>query len=349
MYYREAEEEFIKILEEEKITYNTNFLHVFLDVLSEICNYTEEDHKIRPKIIFGKNMHNIMQLVNSKSIFLMKEDDFEGTHFLRVFKSLALFCDNGWYIYININSEKDKIEYGIFRMYTNIDGIGFKEYIQENLDDFSFIDDSSLITIETLNNFTIAINRPKKEDVIISLKFVNADIKGVDDYEIMSKDIMSVSNIDGSDISDEMCFLQRAMLKVLKNLPIMVHGTIILVVEDEFKYPNQFLSGIEINPPIDFYKHFLENKIVSSYADAEKFYAITGAFYEMLNNDGITIITKSGKVIGYNAFYEGEIPKDIKGGARKRTAVGIYGNENIEQLCAVYFQSQDGEIKYRRR
>jgi hypothetical protein len=69
----------------------------------------------------------------------------------------------------------------------------------------------------------------------------------------------------------------------------------------------------------------------------------------MLNNDGITIITKSGKVIGYNAFYEGEIPKDIKGGARKRTAIGVFKNRNMQKICSVYFQSQNGEIEYLRR
>ena len=51
----------------------------------------------------------------------------------------------------------------------------------------------------------------------------------------------------------------------------------------------------------------------------------------------------------YNVFYEGIIPKDIKGGARKRTALGILMNKELQGIIGVYFQSQDGDIFYQRR
>lgn len=349
MYYEAVKSEFKKILKEENITISDVFLETMLEVCSGICNYTEEDQRVRPQIVFGKNLHKILQVVNSKSIYIMKEDDFQGNHFARIFKSLALFCDNGWYIYINILD--DKLEYGVFRMYTDIDGSSFEEFMLTNSNQFTSIRESSIVVIKAENNFMLSINRPEKEKVEISLKFVPTNIMNLDsEYTLMSEDITNVQQIDGANLKEEeLQFVRNSMKKILRNLPMIVHGTIVLVVEENFEYPNRFLNGIQLSPKINFYKHFLENRRIGSYAEAEKFYAITGAFYEMLNNDGITVITKNGNVIGYNAFYEGEIPKEIKGGARKRTALGIFKNRELKFVCAVYFQSQDGDIMYMRR
>ncbi len=349
MYYEAVKSKFEKVFSEENIKISDAFLQTMLEVCSGICNYTEEDQRVRPQIILGRNLHKILQVVNSKSIYIMKEDSLKGDHFARLFKSLALFCDNGWYIYINILA--DKLEYGVFRMYTEIDGGSFEEFMLTNSKEFTSIRESNILVIKAENNFMLSINRPDKEKVEISLKFVPTDIMNLDSkYTQMSEDIINVQQIDGANLKqEELEFVKNSMKKVLRNLPMIVHGTIVLVVDDNFEYPNRFLNGIQLSPKINFYKHFLENRRIGSYAEAEKFYSVTGAFYEMLNNDGITIITKSGNVIGYNAFYEGEIPKEIKGGARKRTALGIYKNSELKFVDAVYFQSQDGDIMYMRR
>ncbi len=113
--------------------------------------------------------------------------------------------------------------------------------------------------------------------------------------------------------------------------------------------PDDYLAGIAIDPPIDYYESFAEHENIESYAEAENVYALTGMFYEMLNTDGITIITDKGRVLYYNVFYKGDIPQHIRGGARKRTALGILNNGALVGIKAVYFQSQDGDIFYRRK
>ncbi len=64
----------------------------------------------------------------------------------------------------------------------------------------------------------------------------------------------------------------------------------------------------------------------------------------MLNHDGITILTNTGKVIGYHMF----IPKieggeDVNGGARTRAYQSMI-NSKIFSSC--FYKSQDGKSKY---
>ncbi|MCI6868075.1 MAG: hypothetical protein MR871_09055 [Lachnospiraceae bacterium] len=342
MYYSSAEAKVKKILEEENIRINDKFHNTLLIAMSEMYNYSEEEQRILPQIIIGTQIEAFFEMVPAKSYFRMFEDTLEGTQFLRYFKSLALFCNNGWYIYVNI--KKEKMEYGIFRRYAEINGNNFEEYLHEQADLLEMSSECKILIIKSINNFELCITRPNKEDEIISIKFYEEKSNNDRIFFNVSKDVIS-----SQPTGDKLEYAQKCMLKVLRNLPVKVHGTIMLIVDDTFIYPNDFLSGIVLEPSINFYEHFLENRTIGSYAEAEKFYAITGAFYEMLNTDGITIITEQGQVIGYNAFYEGEIPKDIKGGARKRTAEGIFQNEEIKGLVAVYFQSQDGEVDYKKK
>ena len=50
MYYNAAAEEFVAILKESEMTFGESFMINFLEIMSEMCNYTEEDHKVRPQI-----------------------------------------------------------------------------------------------------------------------------------------------------------------------------------------------------------------------------------------------------------------------------------------------------------
>lgn len=339
MYFREAAIEFNKILEEEDICLQDSFKTNFLNIMSEMCNYSEEDHKIRPQVILGTNLHLYFDTITPKSYIVMYEDGLSGEQLPRYFKSLALFCDNGWYIVVNVN--ENNLEYGIFRRYTNIDGERFEDYFQG-----SFIPDGHMVMLKAINNFEIAITRKEKEDQIISQKFVyneNKESGYETNFSKLADDI--VENC----VPVDQPYLKRCLLKVIRNFPLKIHGTILLVVDDSYCLQNQGLSGIEIKPPIDFNNIFLQYKKVEQYSEAENVYSLTGALYEMLNTDGITIISNKGRVLYYNVFYEGKIPKNIKGGARKRTALGILENNELEGIIGIYFQSQDGDIFYKRK
>ncbi len=350
MYFKEAADKINKILNSEGILFSDSFKRHLLIIMSEMCNYSEEDHRIRPQIILGVNLQTYFETITPKSYLVMYKDQLSGEHLPRYFKSLALFCDNGWYIVVNVNG--DKLEYGIFRRYINIDGERFEDYFKK-----SFVReiDGHMIIVKAVNNSDIAVIRCNEPELLISQRFIDTNETGQgyeENYLNLATDIVEKCNLEDKD------YIKRCVLKILRNFPLKIHGTIMLVVDDSFKLPDventeiseHFpLSGIHISPSIDFSNLFLQYKEVGRYSEAENVYSLTGVFYEMLNTDGITIISNKARVLYYNVFYEGEIPKNIKGGARKRTATGILKNQELSGIIGVYFQSQDGDIFYERR
>lgn len=341
MYFKDAADEFNNILDSEGINFSESLRGSLLNIMSEMCNYSEEEHKIRPQVILGVNLQSYFESITPKSYFVMYEDNMSGEKLPRYFKSLALFCDNGWYIVVN--AQGDKVEYGIFRRYTNIDGERFEDYFR---DSFDMITDGHMIILKAVNNFDISLLRCGEPEFVISQKFIELN-ENTQNYEAVFSDLADdiVEKCD----DDYKEYMKRCFLKMLRNLPLKIHGTVFLVVDESFSLPTEGLEGIRINPSIDFYEIFQQYISVGNYFEAENVYSLTGALYEMLNTDGITIITNKAKVLYYNVFYEGKIPKAIKGGARKRTAMGILANEELIGIIGVYFQSQDGDIFYKRR
>ena len=339
MYYKEASEYFDQILDEEGIKLTERFKKNLLSIMSEMCGYSEEDHKIRPQVILSENIESFIMSIPSKSYLIMFRDTLDGDKLARFFKSLALFCDNGWYIVININGSA--VEYGIFRKYSGIDGDRFEDFFKSEY----YSESGHMIILNTISNFEIAIVRYGKKDCIISQKFIKTDDDkdNNEDFKELANDIVRTCKAGSRD------YIRNCFLKLFWNLPLRIHGTIMLVVEDDFKLPEDTLSGIRIEPAIDFESLFETNNRIESYEESENVYSLVGALYEMLNTDGITIITNKARLLYYNVFYEGIIPKNIKGGARKRTALGICQNNNLEGVIGVYFQSQDGAIFYRRK
>ncbi len=340
MYYKDAAKTFRQLLEEEKMKFEETFVNHFLSILQSIFNYTEEDHLVRPQIILGSGLSEYFKTIPQHNYFVMSRDNKQGEDMARLFKSLALFCDNGWYIVIN--QEREFVEYGLFRKYTEISGVRFEDFFEKDFDT-SF--DSRMIIIKVRNSYEVAIIRYGKEDEIISQHFIETD--DMVDSEIVFSDMANdiISGIE-ENFSIQ---VKNCLLKFFRNFPLKVHGTIILVVSDAFSLPSDKLSGIEISPPIDYFKYFMDYETIESYSDAECIYALMGMMYEMLNTDGITIITDKARLLYYNVFYKGDIPQSIRGGARKRTALGIIHNKDLKEVKGVYFQSQDGDLFYERK
>jgi hypothetical protein len=339
MYYSNAKKTIEKIFKDEQMKFKKPFLDNFLEILSCMCNYSEEDHRIRPKVIVGQNLNSYFETIKPSNYYVMYTDNQNGNELPRLFKSLALFCDNGWYIVIN--HENKEIEYGIFRRYTEISGERFDSFFTKSFDG---LDNCKMLIVEVAGSFEIEIINSVGKRVIISQRFLeekgHIDTEKV--YQLMAEDVVKECDCNNDQV-------KNSFLKMFRNLPQIVHGTIILVVKNTYSIPSEKLSGLSIKPPINFGKVFLDHEKINSYSEAESVYALTGALYDMLNTDGITIITDKGEVINYNVFYKGDIPQNIRGGARKRTALGILESSDLNGVIGVYFQSQDGDIFYERK
>ncbi len=92
MYFKEAADKINKILNSEGILFSDSFKRHLLIIMSEMCNYSEEDHRIRPQIILGVNLQTYFETITPKSYLVMYKDQLSGEHLPRYLNHWRYFA-----------------------------------------------------------------------------------------------------------------------------------------------------------------------------------------------------------------------------------------------------------------
>lgn len=320
------------------------------DFLKKICSYEEEETKIFPHLILGHNIETekFSKLFPMEIIHLAQESD--DKLFFKRLKPLLPFCNNGWRVYIDVG--EDKINFGIIRNFSGIEGLTVDEVLSDtDKGDIDIIREEYNIgyfVIKPISANVLDIVAMDGDKIRINFSLIHPSQNSSEEQkEMFIKDFLSKS-------SDEKLF--RAMKKIVDLFSQKLHGTICLIVDEECNLPNaQLADGTFLDEPIDLIglaKEVLDRKsnhtidyIISL---NEKYYAISGLFLDMLNFDGITVIDTCGKIRAYNVFITPINGTQVTyGGARKRAAQALLDNKNSNYV-GVYFQSQDGNYFYER-
>ncbi|MCP3778703.1 hypothetical protein [Paenibacillus sp. MZ03-122A] len=330
------------LLEKEKIIVNNEFVKNLLNVLSKLCNYEEEGHKIRPRLILSFNIHEAVKTVSNSYLIKTRCGKMDGSDMEKIIKSLIPFCNNGWHVFIDIQNQQ--VQYGITRSFSGPIGLPITDNLF-NIDDLSLVE-YSIIEVKVLNNFELHICGLYKNNLTIDSRYLEIDEEPAKTFPRMIEDITSaISNLDHKDI------LIKAFDNLFKIIPYKIHGTICVVVETDFKPGEFFRDGIWFEEPISLGERLIDS--VSNNKDivsAEAYYGLSGLFLEMLNVDGMTILDTTARVRGFNVFVRKapeavEVPNE--GGARKRAAnTVLFSGES--KIVGVYFLSQDGNSFYKR-
>ncbi len=316
-----------------------------LEILSRIGIYEEEGARITPRILIGKNLRLIFKQVPDHFKLVLGTDDANGSHFDKMLKSLIPLCKNGWYVFIDFHD--DKIDYGIFRKFRSPVALDFEQLVFDSKDMYAADENIGMICIHPLNKVSFIIRGIHIEDFIISSCFTARDDMQEDKelFNTLLEDIIGESVIENR-LRE---YIKNAMKHILYAFNERIHGTILLIVTEEYQYPNNYLDGLMVKPSINFVNNIIETQKVETYETAEKYYAVSNLLYEFLNVDGITIMNNRGEIIGYNAFYRSNsMPMDVVGGARKRTFEGLKKVDD-KNIVGIYYQSQDGNKQYCRR
>ena len=338
LYYDEGSKTILDILAKIGINLTEIFINEFLAVLSDLGNYYEEDRRVSPMIIIGNNLKFFFNGVTGKDYQIIYTDDINGRCLSQKFKSAATFCDDNWYFTIDIID--NNIVYGLFKKYIS-SGKGVPIRWFEDM-----ICGEKIAIIETVGRNIIHIKAGDGEDKVISQGFISCDEEKMLNGKVLvdlSADIIRGESSAGIDRARH---ITQKMLRGMRN---KVHGAILVIVKDDFCIEDTPLEGVELSPGINFYNRFSYADILRSLDEAEEVFSSIELFYDILNTDGITIMTENGVLRYYNVFYQSDKSISVSGGARKRAALGICGDQRIDGIISVYFQSQDGEVFYRRR
>lgn len=331
------------LFESEKVVVCNEFIENFLNILSRLCNYEEEGKKIRPRVVISNNINDAMKTVANSYIVKTRSGNLDGSDMEKIIKSLIPFCSNGWHVFIDIK-EKD-IQYGVIRSFSGPIGLSFTQNLF-NVQDFDLIE-YGILEIQVLSNFEFNICGLRKNSLTVDFRLLEHNEDKSNLFPRMIEDI--TSNISDSSYIDA---LNKAFNNLFQVLPYKVHGTICLVVDKDYEFPNEFLSdGIWFDEPIDLGSKIIDTAInTKDIISSEAYYGLSGLFMEMLNVDGITIVDNMARVRGFNVFVR-KTPHDVEipaeGGARKRAANTVLATRD-PKVKGVYFLSQDGNSFYKR-
>lgn len=316
-----------------------------LKFLSRACTYEEEEKKIKPMLLIGRDIeeNSFGKIYQSEVISLINEE-ITDTNFDKRIKQLMPFCSEEWIAYINFHTDK-LISYGIIKSFNGPFGVSTKEALT-TINENCGID---YILIDVKNCFELQLVSSSTQKLSLDFRIHTEEKNDEDVFKKIIEDIYT-DEIKNNKID-------RLLNRILNLIKQKVHGTICLVIKKECILPSENLNdGIFLEKPIELIKMIKEiidyqenidiNYGISAY---EKLNNLINLFIEMLNFDGITIIDNEGRIRGYNIFVQPDLRNSKKtfGGARKRAAQSLLDNSK-EEYIGVYFQSQDGHVNYER-
>ncbi|MGK9251822.1 hypothetical protein [Paenibacillus humicus] len=345
LHHSSVREGITTFLKSEEINVDATFVEHFLQILSRLCNYEEEGHKIRPRVIVSNNITEAIKTVPNSYLIKTRTGKIDGSDMEKLLKSLFPFCNNGWHVFIDI--QERVINYGIIRSFSGPIGLSISENIF-NIDDIELIGYSA-IEVKVLNNFELQLCGIHKSTLTIDSRYL--EIEG--GQRLLFPEFIDAITSDIGD-GEQKGILKKAFSNLFRIIPYKVHGTICVVVQSDYMKPEEgelLYDGIWLEEPIDLGEKALDSVMnIKDIISAEAYYGLSGLFLEMLNVDGMTILDTSARIRGFNVFVR-KTPEGIsvpsEGGARKRAAntVLLSGDPKI---VGVYFLSQDGNSFYKR-
>ncbi len=344
--FKDANSLINKIFEKEKIVFDPRFMGNLLRIISKFSTYEEEENRILPTIIVGCNIDDLFKSMPEIKFIQIKECKEEGDEIGIILKSIFPFCNNGWIAYIDKCS--DSLSYGVLRAFNNVGSLSIKEHIFDDEHNLSLFPDDiqGMVYISALSKSEVLLKGLRTPGWIIDTSFTDDDEKEYveDCLDEFSDDILR--NYNG-EYKEQ---IKNSLLQLFRLALQKVHGTICVVVKHGVDMSTMDFIGTDLlllPKPINIHEYIVNAVQNNDATTASAYYGISSLFLEMMNIDGITIVDTKGNILAYNAFVkiEGE---SLHGGARRRAAKYIIDHSSND-VVGVYFQSQDGNIFYKRK
>ena len=321
-----------------------------------ISDYYEEGKHLYPELFITHSLDNL-ELTPSRSLSInkiklekneYKEGEDEGEDkdkkdskkksiesiLKRILKECAPLAIDGWVIFVELS--EDCVRFGVFS--TEITETTLSLYRQTVHED-SLPEDSTFVYIRSIGQKVVEL-RGKKNRIHI---YLNLD----KEIDVADNKVEQLSQIMTSGCDEEIreklsVYLEKVIDGALK----AGHGNLIGIVEDNTVVINQVKTmlqdGSYLDDPIDMATLVLNAEMEKSATSTIELRAFASLIASMINHDGITLMTDTGKLLGYHLFVSSQQPNPgIGGGARSRAfeAMKDLG------LKACFYKSQDGNMK----
>jgi len=317
------------------------FFHGVILMLDLLSLYKEEGKELYPEvfILHNNKSESLFKFINGEK----REEVFSGVvitvnSFKKILKALAPLCSNGWICYFEIHADGHLMNAGIISVAENETSVAFKDQV------ISILAEPSLkcpaFFIDNIGNRTLCLSGPDDHRFFISFSLSEAVNLDALESDELTASILEIINDDYSE--NYPAYINRFLIETFK----AGHGNLIGIIEDTpeaIEAVKSICDGTILNNPIDFYKHMrsaFEEKTVENHYNLRHYSILLG---NMINFDGITIMTNNCKIIGYNLFIKPEaLDPESSGGARTRAFAAM---EKSGVFICAFFKSQDGNEK----
>ena len=306
-----------------------------LEVINLISDYHEEGNALYPEVILTNDMAFFKTIPNKE--LLINDTALSIDEFKKAIKLCAPLAVDNWVIFIEVKN--NKIRYGVVSAEMTETSLSIYNQTVGNLK--VLYENTTIAYIRNIGQKTVELTG-LRNNLIVSLT-----LDSVKDNS--NEDIYSIINqITENCIESHKLLINTFLTKVIINALRIGHGNLIGVIndskEDMEKLKNE-KDCVYLPEAIDFQNLVIETETEKNNETSVNLKAYSSILKSMLNHDGITIFTNTGKLIGYHLLIkehkkEGQVNN---GGARSKAFLSMQ-NSNLFISC--FYKSQDGNMKF---
>ena len=304
-----------------------------VDVVNQLSDYYEEGTHLYPEIVLLRSFEEFKATIPC-FYHVLYCGKYEPGTLQRSLKMCAPLAHSGWHIFMELNAED--IRWGVVNGEQSVTSVSILNQIVGS-------ETSPFVYIRNIGSKTVELcSGNSSYKVSLSLKQIDDILRD----EL--KDLCRIITMSCSHFQEVFFdFLFQQINSALQK----GHGNLIVVVDIDKaqKIPEVLKEGVIMESPLNLYGLFLEfmqgDKELYTHELLQKNSILLES---MLNHDGITVFTTSGKVLGYHFIVDNntKTSEQLNGGARTKAFSKLCQSMD-KGIEAVFMKTQEGTIKFK--
>ena len=329
-----------EFLLDENFANNVILKEGILELINLLSDYSEEGTALFPEVLITNNAPEFFKTISNREVFI-SEQNITISEFKNIIKLCAPLAVGSWIIYIEVSSEK--LRYGLVDAeMTETSPSIYEQTVGELKVEQEGI---NLAYLRNIGSKTVELTGFKKR-LVVSLTLDKTESTGNNDVHRISHQITSECEEEYQ--GQIRTFINKTIEDAIKH----GHGNLIGVIKDcDYtieKLKEKLKDGVYLGEAIDISDFVIYTEKEKTNESSVSLMAYSSVLSSMLNHDGITLMTNTGKVLGYHMFIESITKGEEKlvGGARTRAFQSMV---NSDLFTACFYKSQDGNSKIWKR
>ncbi len=304
-----------------------------IDALQE---YTEEGKHLYPEVVVTTSIEGLTKPLAYHNLVVVGEEPLKSV-FPRALKICAPLATDDWAIWIEING--DNARFGL------VDGVAseLSPTLQNQLVGELAIRDGGGTPVVYMRSVGTRKVELQSKDEGLSIPAGLAELSSDEDELLRFVEHLI------KDVPEGRRTVARGFfLKVIGDAIRATHGCMLAVVPREStaveKTKTKLPDGVYFDPPINFMGLLRESDELRSRESSTKVRAFVTLLRGMISQDGITMFSTDGNVVGYNLFVAVSGSAPVAGGARKRALEALH----LLGICSCVLSfSHDGALSFK--